>query len=265
MPLLVGTSGWQYRDWRDTFYPDGVPLAHWLEYYATTFPTVENNGTFYRLAAPQTFADWRARTPDGFLMAIKASRYLTHVRRLREPAEPVARLLAAAAQLKDRLGPVLVQLPPTMQADHAALDECLLQFSQQAARELDQAGKPIRVCVEFRHQSWWTPQTRQVLERHNAALCWSDRGGRPQEPLWPTADWGYLRLHEGAAEPWPRYGKQALRGWLRRIGETWPADADVFAYFNNDQHGAAVQDANALIAIAGRAGRTVVHGGRGDT
>jgi uncharacterized protein YecE (DUF72 family) len=250
MPLRAGTSGWQYRDWRGTFYPDGVPVARWLECYAETFSTVENNGTFYRLAAPQTFADWRARTPDGFLMAIKASRYLTHVRRLREPAEPIARLLAAAAQLRDRLGPVLVQLPPTMQADQAALEECLTEFSQQAERELDKAAGPLRVCVEFRHRSWWTTQTRQALERHNAALCWTDRGGRPQGPLWRTADWCYLRLHEGAAQPWPRYGRQSLRSWLRRLREAWPADADVFAYFNNDQHGAAPADAAELIKLA---------------
>src|SRR5580700_4554479 len=130
MPLLVGTSGWQYRDWRGTLYPPEVPLARWLDYYAATFPAVANNGTFYRLAKPETFADWRARTPDGFQMAVKASRYLTHVRRLRDPAQPVSRLLAAAARLRDRLGPVLLQLPPTLQADRDALDQCLGQFAK---------------------------------------------------------------------------------------------------------------------------------------
>jgi len=249
MPLLVGTSGWQYRDWRGEFYPPGLPLGRWLEYYAGAFPTVENNGTFYRLAAPQTFADWRARTPDGFLMAIKASRYLTHVRRLREPAEPVGRLLAAAGQLADRLGPVLLQLPPTMRADPAALDECLRQFARQAA-DLKLADQPVRVCVEFRHESWWTEEVAHLLQERNAALCWTDRRGRPQGELWRTADWGYLRLHEGAAKPWPRYGRQSLRSWLSRIGDTWPAGADVFAYFNNDQHGAAPADAAALTDLA---------------
>jgi uncharacterized protein YecE (DUF72 family) len=253
MSLLVGTSGWQYRDWRGTFYPPEIPLARWLDYYAATFPTVENNGTFYRLAKPETFADWRARTPDGFQMAVKASRYLTHIRRLRDPGQPVARLLAAAARLKDRLGPVLLQLPPTMQADPDALDQCLSQFATQAAADsrLRQHG-PLRVCVEFRHESWWTQDVRRLLERHNAALCWADRRGRPLGPLWRTADWGYLRLHEGAASPWPRYGPQALRTWLSRIQDTWPAGADVFAYFNNDQHGAAPADAAALTDFATR-------------
>ena len=99
MPLLVGTSGWQYRDWRGAFYPERLPISQWLEYYATRFPTVENNGTFYRLPVAGTFASWRARTPAGFVMAVKASRYLTHIRRLREPAEPVSRLLGVAASL----------------------------------------------------------------------------------------------------------------------------------------------------------------------
>jgi len=254
--LLIGTSGWQYRDWRGSFYPAGVPAARWLEHYAAQFPTVENNGTFYRLAAPATFADWRSRTPDGFVMAIKASRYLTHIRRLRDPAEPVARLLDAAGYLGDHLGPVLVQLPPTLQADSALLDACLGEFPV-AARAL-KLTEP-RVCVEFRHQSWETEQIRRILERHNSALCWSDRLGRPQGPLWRTADWGYLRLHEGAATPWPRYGKQSLRTWLDRIGQAWSADNDVFAYFNNDQHAAAPADAAALEAAAARSGLSVAH------
>jgi uncharacterized protein YecE (DUF72 family) len=251
VPLLIGTSGWQYRDWRGAFYPADVPAKRWLEHYATQFPTVENNGTFYRLAAPATFADWRSRTPAGFVMAVKASRYLTHIRRLRDPAEPVARLLGAAAGLGDRLGPVLVQLPPTLRADPALLDQCLHQFSTQSRRL--KLGGP-RICVEFRHQSWETEEIRAVLRRHNAALCWSDRLGRPQGPLWRTADWGYLRLHEGSAQPWPRYGRQALRTWLDRVSQEWTAGNDVFAYFNNDQHAAAPADAAALAAAAESSG-----------
>ena len=251
MPLLIGTSGWQYRDWRGAFYPAGVPAARWLEFYATLFPTVENNGTFYRLAARDTFAAWRSRTPDGFVMAVKASRYLTHIRRLREPGEPVARLLAAAAGLGDRLGPVLIQLPPTMRSDPALLDACLTEFAT-VARTLQLAG--LRICVEPRHQSWDTEQIKQILTHHNAALCWSDRLGRPLGPCWRTADWGYLRFHEGAAMPWPRYGQRSLKSWLSRIADTWPATASVFAYFNNDQNAAAPADAAALQAAADRAG-----------
>ena len=262
VPLLIGTSGWQYQDWRGSFYPAGVPGTRWLEQYATRFPTVENNGTFYRLAAPATFAGWASRTPDGFVMAVKASRYLTHIRRLRDPAEPVARLLAAAAGLRDRLGPVLLQLPPTMQAAPAVLDQCLHEFSAQA-RTLAMPANP-RVCVEFRHQSWETPEVEAILTRHKAALCWSDRLGRPLGPLWRTADWGYLRFHEGAASPWPRYGARALRTWLDRVAEKWPPEADVFAYFNNDQHAAAPADAAALQAAAERSGWPVARAPAGE-
>jgi uncharacterized protein YecE (DUF72 family) len=256
LPLLIGTSGWQYRDWRGSFYPAGVPASRWLEHYAAQFSTVENNGTFYRLAAPVTFADWRSRTPDGFVMAVKASRYLTHIRRLRDPAEPVARLLAAAVGLGNRLGPILVQLPPTMRADPPLLDTCLHEFATQSAKL--GIGR-LRVCVEFRHQSWETNQTKEILTSHNAALCWSDRLGRSLGPLWRTADWGYLRFHEGAASPWPRYGKQSLRTWLARIAAEYPAEASVFAYFNNDQNAAAPADAAALGAAATRLGWPVAH------
>lgn len=259
MPLLVGTSGWQYHDWRGSFYPADVPVSRWLEHYAGTFRTVENNGTFYRLARPQTFAAWRERTPPGFVMAVKASRYLTHIRRLRDPAEPVGRLLTAAAGLGDRFGPVLLQLPPTMQADPAALDECLVQFAAQFGVAAGQRAPGLRVCVEFRHESWLTAGVRKILDRHNAALCWSDRLGKPLGPLWRTADWGYLRFHEGAATPWPRYGRQSLQSWLRRVTQEFPASSDVFAYFNNDQHGAAPADAKTLIALADTADRAVTH------
>jgi uncharacterized protein YecE (DUF72 family) len=258
MPVLVGTSGWQYRDWRGVLYPPGVAQRGWLEYYAGHFRTVENNASFYRLPSGETFAGWRAKTPDGFVMAVKASRYLTHVRRLRDPAEPVERLLRAAAGLGDRLGPVLLQLPPNMPADAGALDETLREFARAGhAQGLWPGGHGVRVAVEFRHQSWWVPQIRLLLERHGAALCWTDRLGRPTAPLWRTADWGYLRFHEGAAQPWPRYGAQALRGWAKRTADTWPDGADVFAYFNNDQGGAAPHDAASFATIVRRAGRQV--------
>jgi uncharacterized protein YecE (DUF72 family) len=253
MPVLVGTSGWQYRDWRGVLYPPGVAQRGWLEYYAGRYPTVENNASFYRLPGEETFAGWRAKTPDGFVMAVKASRYLTHVRRLRDPAEPVGRLLHAAAGLGDRLGPVLLQLPPNMAADAAALDGCLAEFARFPAA----AGRGIRVAVEFRHPSWWTGEISGLLERHGAALCWADRLGRPVTPLWRTADWGYLRFHEGAAQPWPRYGDQALGSWARRVAGTWPDGADVFAYFNNDQGGAAIADVAAFAAALRRTGRQV--------
>ena len=255
MAVLIGTSGWQYRDWRGLLYPPGLAQRRWLEHYASQYATVENNGSFYRLPARSTFAGWQARTPDDFVMAVKASRYLSHVRRLRDPAEPVTRLLAAAAGLGSRLGPVLLQLPPTLRADPAALDACLAAFQDAWRGQPDLRGRPgPRVAVEPRHPSWWADEVRQVLAARDAALCWADRLGRPVTPLWRTATWGYLRLHEGAADPWPWYGQQALRSWVDRLRQAWPDDADVYVYFNNDPGGAAVVNSAEFGALARAAG-----------
>ncbi|HEX6197081.1 MAG TPA: DUF72 domain-containing protein [Jiangellaceae bacterium] len=243
MPLYIGTSGWQYDSWRDVLYPADAPKSRWLERYAQTFPTVENNSAFYRLPKPETFATWRSRTPDGFVMAVKASRYLTHIKRLQDPAEPVSRFLGAASELNDRLGPVLLQLPPTLHAEPARLAECLERFPSN-----------VRVAVEPRHDSWWTDEVQAVLADHDAALCWTDVLGRPRTRLWRSAGWGYLRFHEGAAQPWPRYGDRALRSWVRRLKDTWDAAADVYVYFNNDPGGAAVHDALRFAAIAAEQG-----------
>jgi uncharacterized protein YecE (DUF72 family) len=248
MTIVVGTSGWQYRDWRGLLYPPDLPQRDWLAYYASQYATVENNSTFYRLPARGTFADWQARVPGDFVMAVKASRYLTHVKRLRDPEEPVAKLMAAAAGLGARLGPVLLQLPPNLTADPGRLAACLAAFG---------AYRGIQVAVEPRHPSWWTEQVRQVLAGHGAALCWADQHGRPVTPLWRTAGWGYLRFHQGTAQPWPRYGPRALRSWLDRVTATWPDEGTVYAYFNNDPGGAAVADSAAFAAACHRAGRTV--------
>jgi uncharacterized protein YecE (DUF72 family) len=245
MPVLVGTSGWQYPDWRGVLYPPGLPLRLWLEEYARSFATCESNAAFYRLPTPETFASWRDRTPDGFVMAVKASRFLTHIRRLRDPREPVQRLMTHSAALGSRLGPVLLQLPPTLRADRAALDFCLACFPP-----------GTRVAVEPRHDSWWTEEIRMILEHHGAALCWADLGSRPVTPLWRTAQWGYLRFHGGSARPWPRYGSRSLAGWARRIADAWPDTADVHVYFNNDPGGAAVLDAVAFARAVARIGRT---------
>ncbi|MEU8432715.1 DUF72 domain-containing protein [Streptomyces sp. NPDC029216] len=248
MPVHVGTSGWQYRDWRGPLYPEDLPQRLWLEEYARRFATVENNNAFYRLPETRIFASWRERTPEDFVMAVKASRYLTHIKRLHDPEEPVHRLLEHAAGLGPRLGPVLLQLPPNLRADPAALDACLDCFPD-----------TVRVAVEPRHPSWWEEEhvLRALLERHGSALCWADRWSRPVTPLWRTAPWGYVRLHAGAASPPPRYGRQALASWARRIADGWPDRDDVYVYFNNDTGGAAVADAAHFARAAAAHGRTV--------
>jgi uncharacterized protein YecE (DUF72 family) len=244
----VGTSGWQYKDWKGRLYPSELPQKAWLEHYAAHFDTVELNNAFYRLPERDTFAAWRRRTPDGFVMAVKASRYLTHIKRLKDPEEPVERLMGRAEALGDRLGPVLLQLPPTLKAEPALLDRTLRCFP---------AG--VRVAVEPRHETWWTDEVRGILERHGATLCWADRRSRPITPLWRTAGWAYLRLHEGRATPWPHYGRDALRAWARRLADTWADEEDAFVYFNNDLGGWAVADAVVFAAESRQLGRTVSH------
>jgi uncharacterized protein YecE (DUF72 family) len=257
MVVLIGTSGWQYKDWRGGLYPAGVAQRRWLEHYATQYRTVENNGTFYRLPARDTFAGWRERTPDDFVMAVKASRYLTHVRKLRDPAEPVARLLAAASGLGPKLGPILVQLPPTFQADPPLLDACLKEFRGAWPAVRGDGPEVLRIVVEPRHETWWTDEVRQVLADNDAALCWADRLDRPVTPVWRTAGWGFLRFHEGTADPWPRYSQHALQIWVDRIREAHLSHADVYVYFNNDPGGAAVVNSAEFAAAARGAGLTV--------
>jgi uncharacterized protein YecE (DUF72 family) len=237
MPLRVGTSGWQYADWRGVLYPQGVPQRAWLEAYANDFDTVEVNAAFYRLPKRETFERWRSSVPDGFTMAVKASRFLTHIRRLQDPQEPVARLMEAARGLGGALGPVLLQLPPTLRGEVDRLDACLAEFPSD-----------VRVAVEPRHPSWWVEEVADVLRAHGAALCWADRGSRPITPLWRTADWGYLRLHHGRTG-WG-YGRTALRSWRERLEDAYAEDEDVFVYFNNDPGGAAVRDARLFRSLA---------------
>lgn len=156
------------------------------------------------------------------------------------------RLLDRAEGLGDRLGPVLLQLPPTLRADAALLDQCLRCFP-----------KSVRVAVEPRHDSWWSDDIRAVLETRDAALAWADRDSRPVTPLWRTTDWAYLRLHAGRAEPRPHYGRQALRSWVVSLLETWPEQTDHYVYFNNDHGGTAVRDAITFAHLADNAGASM--------
>jgi uncharacterized protein YecE (DUF72 family) len=242
VPLLIGTSGWQYRHWRETFYPRGVAQSRWLEFYAQRFTTVESNAAFYRLPESRTFAAWAERTPPDFVMAVKASRYLTHVRRLRDPEDAVELFVERAARLGPKLGPVLLQLPPTMRADVGRLRSTLRAFPRE-----------WRVAVEFRHRSWYTDEVRDLLGEHAAALCLADRRG-PLTPIWRTADWSYVRFHTGRARPEPCYGRRALASWVERLAEVWKPDEDVFVYFNNDPRACALRDARVLALAARRAG-----------
>lgn len=241
MTVWIGTSGWQYDDWRDPIYR-GQPQRRWLEAYAEQFATVESNNAFYRLPERRTFEAWADRTPDDFVMAVKVSRYLTHIKRLRAPAEPVDRFVGRVRGLGRKLGPALLQLPPQLERDRARL-----------VRTLDRFPDGMRVAVEFRHDSWFTSDIRSVLSERGVALCLADRRG-VLGPLWRTADWTYLRFHQGLARPRPSYGDAALESWAHRLADQWDAAEDCWVYFNNDHHAAAPRDAARFGAAVDRAG-----------
>ena len=228
MPLHVGTSGWQYRDWRGPFYPDGLRQGEWLAFYAQRFSTVEVNNAFYRLPEAGLFGRWAEQTPAQFVVAVKASRYLTHIR-----------LIERASALGPKLGPILLQLPPTLPLRLSDLDATLAAFPPS-----------IKVAVEFRHSSWYTEETAAVLAEHNTAFCLAD-SPRTRAPDWRTASWGYLRMHEGRASPRPCYGRQALQTWAHRLAELFDPAEDVFVYFNNDANACAVANARQFRRLTG--------------
>ncbi|MFL5647300.1 MAG: DUF72 domain-containing protein [Chloroflexota bacterium] len=229
----MGTSGFLYEHWRGRFYPPSARGSE-LEFFAERFDTVELNVTFYRMPSSATFRGWAARVPSHFTFAVKASRYLTHIRRLDEPRQPVAYLMERASELGSHLGPVLLQLPPDMPAD---LDRL--------ARTLEAFPRTVRVAVEPRHPSWYTDAFRQLLTERGVALCLADRRG-PLMPAWATTDWAYLRFHGGRAQPPSCYSERALARWVDRIRDLWGPDPSGYAYFNNDHMGCALRDAAVL-------------------
>jgi uncharacterized protein YecE (DUF72 family) len=229
--IRIGTSGWQYKDWRGVLYPRGLPQSGWLQRYAQTFDTVELNNSFYGLPSAEQFVRWRESVPPGFIVAAKVSRYLTHVRRLRDPEGPVQLFLERASHLGDRLGPVVLQLPPTLQKDGANLERTLTSFRKQ-----------VRVAVEFRHPSWFGDDVKAILGEHNAALVWADRRGRLQNPGWRTADWLYVRFHGGAGSA-GNYGRQVLDRYAANLARN---ECEAYVYFNNDAAGNAVRNALTL-------------------
>ena len=229
--IRIGTSGWQYADWREEFYPPKLPKRAWLASYCESFDTVEVNSSFYRLPRLETVKRWADELPDGFVMTMKASRYLTHVKRLREPAEPVERLMGVLEPLRGRglLGPVLVQLPPDLTVEVGRLAATLSAFPAD-----------VRIAVEPRHESWFIDELRSLLTDRCAALVWADRGGRSLGPLWRTSGWAYLRLHHGRAG-WD-YDNRDLGRWAARLAESGKG----YAYANNDPGAAAIRDARRL-------------------
>lgn len=221
--IHIGTSGWHYPHWQGRFYPPELPDREQLIFYARHFHTVELNNTFYRLPRDQTFRNWRERTPPGFIFAVKASRFITHIKRLHEAIEPVQRLLAGAALLQEKLGPILFQLPPHWRFDGKRLQDFLAVLP---------SGP--RYAFEFRDPSWINPQALELLRAHNAAFCIYDYAGF-FSPWEITADFVYLRLHGPAGAYRGSYPPETLASWARSFRRWAAAGLEVFCYFDNDE------------------------------
>lgn len=228
--VRVGCSGWEYRHWRGDFYPAGLAQARWLEHYAGIFDTVEVNATFYRLPEVSTFTRWRDRVPPGFVFAVKASRYLTHIRRLRDPAGPLDLFFSRARLLGGKLGPVLYQLPPRWRIDVDRL-----------ARFLESLPPDVAQAVEFRDPSWYAEATFERLERHGVALCLHDLGDAAS-PRRVTAPFVYVRFH-GSATHGGSYADHELRDWAAWLARQVQEGRTLYAYFNNDVGGHAPRNA----------------------
>jgi uncharacterized protein YecE (DUF72 family) len=235
--VRIGCSGWNYRDWRGTFYPDGLPARRWLEHYAGVFDTVEVNATFYRLPSRDAVARWVQQTPEEFQFTVKASRYLTHMRRLRDMDEGVARFYERIEPLvhAGRLGPLLWQLPERFPRDDEVLAHALAHLP------------PGRHAFEFRHASWFVPEVGRLLEEHDAAfvLAHDPRRELPAAPQ-PTR-WRFARLHHGERGRAGNYSEAELSTWARRIAR-WQRGGDVYAYLNDDWQAFAPRNAAFLRA-----------------
>ena len=234
--VRIGCSGWNYSHWRnDVFYPPRLPPSRWLEWYAQQFDTVEVNATFYRLPRESAVANWVETSPPGFLFAVKMSRYITHIRRLRDLGSGVRVFYERIAPLvrSPKLGPVLWQLPGNFRRDDDRLAEAVARLP------------PGRHCFEFRHESWFVPEVYELLRSAGAALVIGDDPRRPFQAHELTADWTFIRFHSGSRGRRGNYSESELEEWARRI-EAWRREIDVYAYFNNDWEGFAVRNALSL-------------------
>ena len=229
--LRIGCSGWQYKHWRGDFYPAELPQARWFSHYALTFDTVEINNSFYRLPEADTFAKWREQAPRHFLYAVKASRFMTHMKKLKDPEDPIARFIENARHLGSRLGPILYQLPPRFPINLERLEHFL-------------AALPTcyRHTIEFRDQSWYDDRVYALLRRHGVALCLHDMEGSATGPL-AVGPFIYVRFHHGTKRYGGRYSDARLETWAEWLAARYSEGLDVFAYFNNDTGGHAPRDA----------------------
>lgn len=229
--IRLGCSGWQYRHWRGDFYAAELAQKHWFAHYAVQFDTVEINNSFYRLPPPETFAKWRDQAPRRFLYAVKASRFLTHMKKLKDPEEPLLRFFESASQLGPRLGPVLYQLPPGWKVDIDRLEQFLRALP-----------KGHRHTIEFRETSWYDERIYALLREYKVALCLHDMQGSATGKV-SVGPFVYVRFHHGTSKYGGRYADERLDEWADWLAERAADGLDVFAYFNNDTGGHAPRDA----------------------
>jgi uncharacterized protein YecE (DUF72 family) len=233
--IRIGTSGFHYKHWKGPFYPAKLPAAKMLDFYTQRFDTVELNNSFYRLPEASAFDCWREATPDNFTFAVKASRFITHNKKLKDPEHALDNLLPRAAQLGPKLGPILFQLPPHWRVN----PERLLNLLEILPREL-------RYAFEFRELSWINPDIQSILKKFNAAFCIYEIAGY-HSPLHVTADFAYVRLHGPEAGKYQgSYSYEKLRAWAAQI-QSWARELKaIYFYFDNDQAGYATGNALAL-------------------
>ncbi len=229
--IHIGTAGWNYKHWRGPFYPGDLPPKQWPAYYMEHFHTVEVNNTFYQLPEKETFGKWKQTAPEGFIYSVKASRYITHMKKLKDPGEPVSKFLDHAGALGEKLGPVLFQLPPRW--------KCNLQ---RLAHFLGTLPRQFRFAFEFRDPSWWDPGVFEILSQYNAAFCAFDLEGR-QSPVKLTADFAYIRLHGPGPAYAGQYSDGAVSEWAGLFQSLLDKGIEVFCYFDNDENGYAAKDA----------------------
>jgi len=239
--LHIGTSGWSYDSWRDNFYGD-TPKKNWLRFCAGRFTAIEVDATFYRLQTRETFVRWRKETPRGFRFAIKANRYLTHSKKLKDPLPAIRLEREHAAGLGDKLAVVVWQLPHNFKKN--------LERLETFARALN-AWRKVRHAIEFRHESWFREDVLECLKAHRIAVCQSDA---TDWPMWGavSTDLVYVRLHGHTRTYASRYGKKGLAPWVKRIRRWLREGQDVHCYFDNDAFGAAPKDAGLLLQLLGR-------------
>jgi uncharacterized protein YecE (DUF72 family) len=232
----IGTSGWHYEHWRGLFYPEKLAKARWLEFYAGHFTTVELNNTFYRLPSENAFDSWRDSTPADFTFAVKVSRFITHIKRLKAVGEPVERFIARAGILGNKLGPLLYQLPPNMHRN----DDRLESF-------LSTLPPAVRHVIEFRHESWLDEKVFDILRRYNVGFCIFDMPDVTC-PIVATADFAYIRFHGSTGLYYSCYSDGELMSWAKRLKDLAHNLKAVYVYFNNDAGAYAISNARTLRA-----------------